>query len=250
MISAVVNTCNEESYIGRCLEHLKWVDEIIIVDMHSRDKTVEICRQYTDKIYFHEKTISVLYARNFALSKATGDWILVVDPDEIIPESLTEKINEIINSSQDLTAIAFPFKTIFWGKWLKYSYPIQWHTRCFKKGYVSYPPRVHSQPIVEGKIYSFPPEDDFFIIHYVFDETSRFIEKMNRYTTDESNHMYDDDGIRFRTIDLIKKPLAEFINRYFRRKGYRDGIEGFIFSVLMSFYRFTTYVKLWEKDRK
>jgi glycosyltransferase involved in cell wall biosynthesis len=250
MISAVVNTCNEERYIRQCLEHLKWADEIIIVDMYSTDKTVEICRYYTNKIYFHERTISVLYARNFAISKANGDWILVVDPDEVIPETLAKQITELINSNPNFVAIAFPWKTIFWGKWLKYSYPVEWHTRCFKKGYVSYSPRVHSQPIIKGKVYSLPQEDKFCVIHYVLDETSGFIEKMNRYTTDEANHMHDDDGIRFRTLDLIKKPLVEFINRYFRRKGYKEGIEGFIFSVLMSIYRFITYTKLWEKNKK
>ena len=247
-ISAVVNTCNEERYIGQCLEHLRWADEIIVVDMHSEDNTVEICRKYTDKIYLHRREISVLYARNFALSKATGDWILVVDPDEIFPPSLCNKIMELINAEPEFTAIAVPYKNRFLGRILT-SYPATWQKRCFRKGHVSYPPRVHSQPTVNGEIYSLPYEDACLVIHDNYDSVSQFIQKMNRYTSDEADHMYRDDGIRFSIYNLIRKPLSEFIHQYILRRSYRDGIEGFFYSALMSVYRFTTYAKLWDIEK-
>jgi glycosyltransferase involved in cell wall biosynthesis len=249
-ISAVVNTCNEEKYIEQCLQHLKWADEIVIVDMYSEDKTVEICKKYTDNIYFHQREISVLYARNFALSRTTGDWILVVDPDEIIPESLSEKILELINSNPDFTAISFPFRTLCFGKWIKHAFPVEWHIRCFKKGSVSFTPRVHSLPQVKGNIHTLPHEKRFSVIHENYESVSQFIQKMNRYATDEAKHMHEDDRVRFRSCDLIKKPVSEFIHRYFLRKGYKDGMEGFVFSVLMAIYRFSIYAKLWEIQKR
>jgi glycosyltransferase involved in cell wall biosynthesis len=250
MISAIVNTCNEEKYLERCLEHLKWADEIVIVDMYSTDKSIEIARKYTDKIYFHERTLSVLYARNFSLSKAQGNWLLVVDPDEVIPQGLANKFIEIANSNPDFVAAAFPLRMVCFGKEFNYVYPLEWKIRFFKKGYVSFPRRVHAHPKVSGDIYFLPKEEKYIANHYVAENIFRFVEKMNRYTSDEAKHMYEDDGIKYSILYLIKKPLAEFKNRFFIRRGYKDGIEGFIFSVLMATYRFLTYAKLREISKK
>ncbi len=251
MISAVVNTCNEEKYIERCLGHLKWVDEIVVVDMYSTDKSVEIARQYTDKIYFHPRVPSVELARNFALQKASGDWILIVDPDEVIPEGLAREILRLINSNPDFVAISFPCKNIYFGRWLKHAYPIVWQTRCFKRGRVCYPSRVHSRPqIIGGNVYTLANDEKYQIIHYDSDTISRFIEKMNRYTSTEAYHMHHDDEIKFRILFLIKKPIAEFKNRFFLCKGYKDEIEGFLFCALMAFYRFVAWAKLWEMEKK
>ena len=82
-ISTVINTYNEEKNIGRCLESVKdFSGEIILVDMHSTDRTVEIAKKFKVKIFFHDYTRFVEPARNFALSKATGDWIFLIDADE------------------------------------------------------------------------------------------------------------------------------------------------------------------------
>lgn len=251
-ISAMVNTYNEGKYIRECLEHLKWVDEIVVVDMYSTDNTIKIVQEYTDKIYFHKREMSALYARNFGISKTTGEWILVIDPDEIVPETLAQKILQLINSdwSNEYVACAFPYKEIIFNKWLKYTYPVEWHPRLFKRGHVFQPHRVHSQPVIDGKVYSLPAKDEFCIIHNRCETIERFIKKMNRYTTEEACYMYTNDGIKFSMYDLFEKPVSEFIHRYFLRQGYRDGIEGFVFSVLISLYRFCTYLKLWEISQK
>ncbi len=248
MISAVVNTCNEEKYIGRCLEHLKWVDEIVIIDMYSTDKSVEIARQYTDKIYFHPRTLSAQPARNFALQKASGDWILIVDPDEVIPESLAQEILRRINLNPDFSALAFPRKDIVWDRYLKHVYPLQWQTRLFRKGCVFFSEYVHARPEVKGKVVNLPQEESFRLIHYNFERISQFLEKTNRYTTGEAEDL-DKKGIKFSGLDLFKKPLAEFYCRYFLRKGYKDGMEGFLLCALMALYRFLTWAKLWEMKK-
>lgn len=248
MISAVVNTCNEEKYIERCLEHLKWVDEIVVVDMYSTDKSVEIARQYTDKIYFHPRVPSVELVRNFALRKANGDWILIVDPDEVIPEILAQEMLRRIDLNPDFSALAFPRKDIFWDRYLKHAYPLQWQTRLFKKGYVVFPECVHTRPEIKGKVIYLPQEESFCLIHYNFERISQFLEKTNRYTTGEAEDL-DKKGVKFNELDLFKKPLAEFYCRYFLRKGYKDGMEGFLFCALMALYRFLAWAKLWEMKK-
>lgn len=249
MISAIVNTCNEERYIKRCLEHLRWADEIVIVDMYSTDRSVEIAREFTDKIYFHEKTISVLYARNFSLTKANGDWILVVDPDEVVPQSLAESLRNISASNPEFSAVALPMRMHFLGKRLNYAYPVIQKIRFFKKGTVSFPARVHSQPVVTGGIYILPDEERYMAEHYVADNLGRIIEKTLRYTSDEAYHKCK-DGIRVSGFDVIKKPFAEAYHIIFSRKGYKDGLLGFVFAMYMFFYRFRLYEKLWILARK
>ncbi len=250
MISVIVNTCNEEKYLERCLESLKWADEIVIIDMHSTDRSVEIAKKYTDKIFFHEKTISVLYARDFSLTKAQGDWILIMDPDEVIPAALADKLKEIANTNPEYVAVALPAAMVCFGKRLKYVFPVQSKVRFFKKGFVSFPHKVHAHPVVKGDTYFLPEDDRYIFMHYVADNASRLVEKMNRYTTDEAKHMYKDDGIRFSLWNLLKKPIAEFYYRFFKGKGYKDGRVGFLFSVYMSIYRFKTYAKLWKIGKK
>ena len=96
-ISVVINTYNEEKNISRCLESVKgFADEIIVVDMHSADKTVEIAKKYGAQVFEHEYTRYVEPARNFALSRATGDWILLIDADEELSGTLRKKLEEII----------------------------------------------------------------------------------------------------------------------------------------------------------
>ncbi len=249
MISAIVNTCNEERYLERCLSHLTWADEIVIVDMHSTDSSVEIARKFTDKIFFHERAISVLYARDFSLGKARGDWLVIVDPDEVFPQALAGKISELINSHPDFSAIAIPSRTKCFGKILKYVYPLEHKLRCFKKGCVSFPARVHAKPVVKGPIHYLPADEELCLINQESDTVAEALAKINRYTTDEAFHMFHDDKVRFKRSALFLKPLAEFKNRYFLRQGYRDGIEGFIYSFIMATYYFLIYAKIWEHQR-
>ena len=84
-ISILIHTLNEERNIRNCLETVKWADEIIIIDMYSDDRTVEITKEYTDKIFYHERMGYADPARQFGLEKATHEWVLQVDADELVP---------------------------------------------------------------------------------------------------------------------------------------------------------------------
>src|SRR5689334_15403747 len=98
-ISAVINTLNEEKNIANCLKSHNWVDEIIVVDMDSDDKTKELCYKYTKNVFNHKRTGYVEPARNFAIKQATGDWIFIIDADERCPKQLAAKLYEV--SSED-----------------------------------------------------------------------------------------------------------------------------------------------------
>ena len=103
-ISAVVNTRNEEKNLDACLKSLNFVDEIVVVDMESEDKTKQIAKKYTNKVFNYDNVGYVEPARNFAINKAKGDWILIVDADERVPRSLAVKLMEIAETLLDTVA--------------------------------------------------------------------------------------------------------------------------------------------------
>src|SRR3989338_841094 len=94
-VSVVVNTINEGKYLDGCLKSVRnLADEIIVVDMYSEDESVKIAKKYGAKVYLHERMAYVEPARNFAIEKATGDWILLLDPDERIEPSFGKRIRK------------------------------------------------------------------------------------------------------------------------------------------------------------
>jgi len=246
-ISVLIHTFNEERNIRNCLETVKWADEIIIVDMYSDDKTVEIAMEYTDKVYFFERVGYADPARQYALEKAKNEWVLVVDADEIVPLKLKNKLLEIIKN--DIADVIYiPRNNYFFGKVLKGtgSGALQdRQPRFFKKSFVSFTPAIHRffQIKKDARIYFIKnPEEGF--VHFSYIDVEHFLEKFNKYTTIEAENMYD--GIK-PVPSLIKffliKLVREFLYRFVKRKGYRDGIYGFSLSILMVTYHIVSYLK-------
>lgn len=245
-ISAVVNTLNEEKNIERCLKTLSWVDEIVVCDDGSVDKTLDIAKKYDAKIFHHRLAGYVEPARNFGIDKTQGSWILVVDCDEEIPQKLAKKLQDISKSKENIECVAIPRKNFIFGKWIKYSgwWP-DYQIRFFKKGKVFWTDKIHQDPKTEGVGCSLLPQDEFAIIHHNYQTVGQFIERMNRYTNIEARQLIS-EGYRFNWLDLFKKPDQEFFNRFFAQKGYKDGLHGLVLSSLQSFSFFLTYLKVWE----
>lgn len=244
-LSVVINAQDVEDYLSSAMASVKnLADEIVVIDQDSKDKTAEIAKKLGAKVFRHKSVKYVELARNFALAKATGDWILVLDPDEEIPTRFGKKIKEIIkNPEADYYRI--PRKNIIFGKWMKYT---QWwpdyQTRLFKKGHVSWNEVIHSVPMTTGKGSDLPAKEDFAIVHHNYNSIEEYIEKLNRYTSVQAKHL-NADGYKFRWQDLITKPLTEFINRYFKGEGYKDGIHGLVLSFMQAFSELSVYAKVW-----
>jgi glycosyltransferase involved in cell wall biosynthesis len=245
-ISVIINTFNEERNIRNCLETVKWADEIIVVDMYSDDKTVEIAKEYTDKIYFFERMGYVEPARKYALEKAKNEWVLLVDADEITPLKLKNKLVEIME--KDLADVVYiPFNTYFFGRLMKGTGwgPLQdVHPRFFKKSFVSFSSAVHSFFNISDKARVFYITDpEYGFIHFNYIDVEHFLEKLNRYTTIEAKNMYD--GIKpVPTLpNFLIKLIKEFFGRFIKKKGYADGIYGFSLSILMVAYHVSGFLK-------
>lgn len=246
-ISAVINTLNEERNIRRAIDSIKWVDEIIVCDMHSDDQTIKIAKGLGAKIILHKRSRYVEPARNFAISKASGEWILILDADEQVPESLKERLLELANRMDQIDYVRIPRKNLIFGKWMQES---QWwpdlNVRFFKKDKVSWGDKIHRPPKVSGLGLDLPAEEKLAIIHHNYQTISQFLERMNRYTDVQAEELKK-EGYKFRWIDLFEKPLNEFLSRFFANNGYKDGLHGLAVSFLQSFSFLVLYLKLWEK---
>ena len=180
-ISAVIHTLNEEANIRTCLESVKWVDEIIIIDMGSEDKTLSIAKEYNACIYTHEKVRYVDLARNFGLSKVTSEWTLVLDADEILPEKLKDLIATFLESPDDIVCMEIPRKNIVFGEWANIYFP-DFQRRFFKSGTASWNGYVHHCPDIDGKIWKLPEDPELAIIHHSFETVSDNLKKLDYYS--------------------------------------------------------------------
>jgi len=253
-ISVVINTLNAEKRLDECLGSINCFDEIVICDMHSDDKTIEIAQKFSCKIVYHEKIGYVEPARNFAISHALGDWIFVVDADEIIPKLLVEYLKNFVKEQEknnfQFTTVAIPRKNCFFGKFVQGDWAIDRPIRFFKKGSVNWKDEIHLFPKVNGQIFEIPIEnEELAMIHYQCDSISDLVHKTNTYTDFEVKKWID-SYYKFSISSLIFKPFGVFLRMYFRQGGYKDGMHGFILAFIRGFlYRFLIIVKIWEYNK-
>lgn len=247
-ISAVVCTYEEEKNIAACLESIKWADEIIIVDDGSTDKTVQIASKFTKNIYKHKSAGYVEPARNFALSKATGKWVLLVDADEEIPTTLARKLQEIAKSDTKINCFFIPRVNVIFTKWIEHTgwWP-DYQARFFRNGKVIWSPQIHSVPKIIGEAAELKAVESYAILHQNYPSISQFLRKIDSYSGVEARELIQ-NGYQFNWIDVMRKPLDEFLSRFFARAGYRDGLHGLILSLFQAMSLFVTYVKVWEQE--
>ena len=240
-IGVLVITYNEEEMLADCLDSVTWADEIVVVDSDSKDKTREIAKEYTDKVYIREFD-NFSNQRNFGLEKLESDWILVLDADERVTPELQAEIEEkIVSGNHDLYQI--PRKNFFLGKWIKHAgwYP-DYTDRLFKNDQsIRYAGDVHESPTFTGK----KGRMDQPMIHYTYRDINHYINKINHYSTLNAEESNKKPSIFY----VFARPIWEFINVYFIKRGFLLGKEGIIFAMISSLDRFLKYAKLWEKNR-
>jgi glycosyltransferase involved in cell wall biosynthesis len=248
-LSVVVNTYNEAKILPQALTSVRdLVDEIVIIDMESSDNIHEIAKKFDAKVFSHKHLEYVEPARNFGTSKATGDWVLVLDPDEEVSDTLATKIKEIIkNNEADYCRI--PRKNIIFNHWIEHAHwwP-DYNIRLFRKGAVSWSEVIHAVPFTQGKGIDFDAKEDLAIIHHHYDSLEGYVERMNRYTSIQADRKVK-SGYKFSWRDILTKPTNEFLSRYFGDKGYKDGIYGLALSLLQGFSELVLYLKIWQADK-
>lgn len=245
-ISIVINTYNAELHLRRVLDSLGRYEEILICDMHSNDKTIEIAQEYGCSITYFDKYPCAEPARDFANHQARNEWVLVVDADEIVPEALTNYLADLISSEQPPYGLWIPRKNYFMGKFMHASYPDH-ILRFFRRDASYWPPHVHSLPQIDGAVVYIPAKrKDLAFIHLANDSISQVLEKLNRYTQSElSRSKRNKQAGRAK---LFFSPAFRFFKSYILKGGFRDGKEGFIHAGLDALYKFITLSKQIERQ--
>lgn len=244
-ISVVINTFNAEKHLEQVLDSVKELDEIVICDMHSTDRTIEIAQKYNAKIVFHDNTGFVEPARNFAIQSANNEWVLLLDADEIATENLKSEIFKQINKNPNISAISIPRKNYFMGKFMHAAFP-DYVIRFFRKNKIDWPKEIHSIPKIDGEILKLEKNPKIALEHLANDSVSDILKKMERYTDAEIERRKGQDVSYSK---LIFSPLFRFIKSYFIKQGYKDGKAGFIFAFTKAHYKFYTLAKIFESKK-
>lgn len=242
-ISGLILTHNSEDTIQDCLESIKWVDEIVVIDDQSTDFTRDIIVNYHAKI-FDRKLDDFSSQRNFGLEKCTNDWVLVLDSDEQISAPLQKEIKSLLSKPISETGFQIPRKNLFMGTWIRSIYP-DYCLRLFRRVEASYRGVVHESLNLDGKIGKL----NHPILHISYRNIEEIIQKTNHYTTLSAQELYN-RGKKANITDITLRPLHTFIKVYFFKRGFLDGIPGFILHILAGFCTFIKYTKLYFLNKK
>jgi len=241
-ISAAIITLNEEANIKRCLESIAWVDEIVIVDSGSNDRTLELAGQYTEKIY-HQNWLGYAEQRNVSLTKVTGDWIFIIDADEEVTPDLRDTIRHMLQSETANVAYTITRKNFFMGRILS-SY-IEKKLRLFKNGIVRFQGAVHEAAIYNGLTGHL---SGGAMIHHQYTNLETILNKMNAYSTLAAQERYNANK-SYGSSSLLLRPIFDFLKFYILKGGFRDGVPGFVSAVLRAVYTFSRFAKLYEMNK-
>lgn len=242
-LSVLTIALNEEHNIVDCLESVKWADELIVVDSGSTDKTVELARKFPAKVLQMEWR-GYGATRNLALNHATGDWILWLDADERVTPELAKEIQQRIREAHGkFVGYSVARRAYFLGKWIRHCGWYPSHViRLFQRTHGKFTENhVHEQLLLDGPLGRM--END--LLHFTDPDLHHYFRKFNRYTSLAARDMVA-EGKRFSMLDILVRPPFTFFKMYILRRGFLDGIHGFILSVASATYVFVKYAKLWE----
>jgi len=244
-LSVIILTKNEEHNIVDCIENVSFADEILIIDDYSQDRTIEIIKKLSNKkIKIFQRNLQDNFSdqRNFGLSKSTKDWVLFLDADERISLSLQYEILSVLNDSiAQVSGYYIRRRDVIWGRKLMYGETgnIK-HLRLAKKNVGRWEGRIHEVWRVRGKIGKLRNP----LLHCPHQEIREFLREINFYTNIRAEELYR-KKVKANLASIIFYPLGKFIVNFFLKRGFLDGIEGFVFAIFMSFHSFLVRGKLW-----
>ena len=242
-VSAIVVCFNEEANIRDCLESLRWCDEIVVIDSFSTDRTVEICRQYTDRV-MQRPWAGYRDQKAFAHSQATKQWVLLVDADERVTPELRDDIARALrDDAGHYMGYALPRLVFYLGRWWWRGgwYP-DYDVRLFRRDQATWGGSdPHEKILVDGAVrrLSHP------LHHFSYRDIDDHIQRINRFTSISSRELRNNGG-RWRLADALLRPAFRFFRCYVLKRGFMDGFAGFYVAVTAAVYVFLKYAKLWE----
>jgi glycosyltransferase involved in cell wall biosynthesis len=272
-VSVIVPVKNEGANLRRCLEHLQWADEIFVVDSQSVDDTAKIAQEMGAKVVQFCFNGTYPKKKNWALENLPfrNVWVMVVDADEVVPPELAEEISRALQNN-NCDGYYIPRRFWFLGRWIWHcGYYPSYNLRVFRRHLGRYEKivsggagdnEVHEHVMLKGRA-GYLRND---MLHYAYPDIATWVEKHNRYSNWEAEayeHFCSSDqegqekliGFRQRFKRRLKRiylrlPLRfvfRFFYAYIWKRGFLDGSPGFILCVLLAFYDFLSWAKVYER---
>ncbi len=244
-VSVFIITLNEEDNIRRCLEGVRWADEIVVSDSGSTDRTIDICEEFNAKVY-HDRWFGFGRQKNLCMGRTKNRWVLNIDADERVTEELTGEIQRVLED-EERDGYYIPRKNYFLGEWIRHCgwYP-DYNLRLFRKDKGGFNERaVHEAVSIDGKVGHLKAPME----HYTYKDITSYIKRMEKYSTLAAQEMVK-EGRRSGYMDLLLRPAITFIRMFILRMGFLEGYRGLVLSGLYASYTLAKYAKLWELQGK
>lgn len=247
-VSGFVITHNEQDDIADCLESIKWVDELTVVDSYSTDATAEIARRYTDRILEHEFAGHVAQTR-FAFEQTTCDWVLWLDADERLTQEATEEVRRIFeeHGGPACDGFAFPRKTFFLGRWITHGgwYP-QHKLRLMRRAAARIEgEEPHPEASVEGRVRRLQGD----ILHLSYPGgIIEYVQRSAKYADIAARGRLA-RGKRASAAGLVLNPAFVFLKSYVLKLGLLDGVPGLAVAAGTAYHRFIRDIRMRELAR-
>ncbi len=251
-VSVAMIATNEEKNLPRTLAGVAgWVHEIVIVDSGSTDRSPQIAREFGAKHSFNRDFKGHAEQKNIAIAQCTGDWILLLDGDEVVTPELAAEIQSVL-ASPEKNAYWIPRLNIFLTRWMRHGglYPDD-KLRLFRRGIAMVDESIgpHGTPQYnadKGRL-------RHHLLHYGYPDFAGYLDHMNEYSTGtvvalSRRKAGASDGIIL--LQSIVNPAFGFLKNYLLRGGFLDGAEGLIFHLNHAVYAHWKYVKVWEARRR
>ncbi|NMB56899.1 glycosyltransferase family 2 protein [Candidatus Beckwithbacteria bacterium] len=247
MLSVIILTHNEEQMLPKALESVKnLADEILVIDKKSTDSTLEIAKKFNAKLVKFEGEEFDQW-RNLGIEHAKGDWLFYLDPDERVTENLAKEIRAVIDQEEN-DVYKMKRQNYWWGKQFQYcGASPDWVTRLFKKEKLQkWQGIIHESPVYEGKV----GELENSLVHFTHRDFVSGLKKSYQWTRMEAQLFYNASHPPVKVKNLVSVFVKKFWQKYISQKGYQEGVEGFIESLVQAINRFMVYVLLWEMQQE
>jgi glycosyltransferase involved in cell wall biosynthesis len=275
-VSVIIPIKNEAGNLLRCLDSIRWADEIFVVDSQSTDGSIAIAEERGARVVQFQFSGTWPKKKNWALANIPfrNDWVFILDADEVLPPEAEQEFAQAITDTDDKAGYWINRRFMFMGKWLRHAYYPNWNLRLFRHSLGRYEKltdadtqsgdnEVHEHVIVKGPTGRLRCEMD----HYAFPSVEVFVEKHNRYSNWEARVSADrqlsgsgdqigsnEVGRRRRLKQFSQRlpfrPFLRFLYIYIGQKGFLDGREGYYFARLHGIYEFLSIAKTYELTHK
>jgi len=247
-ITACVVCRNEADKLAVCLPSLQWVDEIIVMDLDSSDRSADVARAAGAVVIKHSLVTVVEFVRNEIAEKASNDWILVLDPDERLSTALETVLREVA-ADDSCDAVVIPRTNFDFGHapshWSQRYEP---QLRMYRRSRVTWPEVPNALPkVAEQRVRHLPARDEFVIVHERSRNIAEVLDRSIRYAPVQARAMLE-SGAVFSAGAMAAALWRETDRKLLRTRAWRDGLPGLIRAGVLISFKFHVWVEFWQQS--